>query len=88
MWRNTAKPARLGLGFVKPDARLSFFLLIFAFHMREWTAILAGVAILVFWGIEKMGFRLEASFLLLRSWFGGRERASTRSLVPKLWYFF
>lgn len=78
MWRNTAQPARIGLGFIKVDAKLSFFLLIFIFHIREWTFIMVSVLILVFWIVEKFGLSLEAALAFLRMSIGGWERSVSR----------
>lgn len=87
MWRHSAKPARIGLGFVKLDARLVVFFLIFLFHMRKWTAIMAGIFVLIFWIIEKFGMTMEAVFRVIRVWIGGPRRVAVREWVARIQYF-
>jgi len=84
MWRNTAKPAKIGFGPIKVDAKLSFFLLVFVFHIREWTAIMAGTLILIFWTIEKFGLSLSATLAFLRMTAGGWERTVSRPWRQRL----
>ena len=87
MWRDTARPARIGLHFVKPDARLSVFLLLFFLHTREWTAGTAGAAALFFVAAEKLGFGFETVFLALRAIVIGRVRPAVREWIPRSWFF-
>lgn len=88
MWRDTARPARIGLHFVKTDARLSVFLLLFFLHTREWTAAVAGSAALFFVAAEKLGFGFETVFLALRAVVLGRSRPGSREWVPRSWFFY
>ena len=88
MWRDTARPARIGLHFVKPDARLSVFLLLFFLHVREWTAGVAGLAALFFVAAEHLGFGFETVFLALRAVLVGRIRPAAREWIPRSWFFY
>lgn len=87
MWRDTARPARIGFPGVKPDARLSVFLLVFCLHTKEGTAVLAGIATLFFVAAEKFGFGFETVFLALRALLVGRVRPASREWIPRSWYF-
>ena len=88
MWRDTARPARIGIPVVKPDARLSLFLLLFALHMKEWTAAVAGTAAVFFAAAEHLGFGFETVFLALRAVAVGRIRPASREWIPRSWFFY
>lgn len=88
MWRDTARPAKIGLGLMKVDARLSFFLLFFIFHIREWTAILSVSLIALFWLIEKFGLTFDVALLFLRAFMVGKSRVVSLSWTPFMRYYF
>ena len=87
MWRDTARPARIGLHIVKPDARLSVFLLVFFLHTKEWTAGVLGLATVFFVAAEKLGLGFETVFLALRAIVIGRVRPAVREWIPRSWFF-
>ena len=88
MWRDTARPARIGLLIVKPDARLSVFLLVFFLHTKEWTAGVLGLATVFFVAAEKLGLGFETVFLALRAVAVGRIRPAAREWIPRSWFFY
>ena len=88
MWRDTARPARIGLLIAKPDARLSVFLLLFFLHMKEWTAAASGLATVFFVAAERLGFGFETVFLAMRSLVIGRIRPAAREWIPRSWFFY
>lgn len=88
-WRDTARPAVIGLGFIKVDASLSFFLLIFLFHIKEWTAILSVSMMLLFGVVSMFGLSTETAFLMARAFLGGgKRRVVTRPWMGTMQYFF
>lgn len=69
-WRNTQKPVR----FFFLDARGLLGFLLFLFHARDWTFIVAAFLILFFWFLERKGLTFEASIRAFRSWILGATR--------------
>lgn len=69
-WRDTMREPRL----VIFDARVVFFFLILAVHLRVWTAILLVSAMLVFWLVERAGYRFPSAMRAIRSTFAGTHR--------------
>lgn len=88
MWRDTARSARIGLHLVRPDARLSVFLLLFFLHTREWTAAVTGLATVFFVAAEQLGFGFETVFLAMRAIVIGRIRPAVREWIPRSWFFY
>lgn len=69
-WRDTMREPRL----VIFDARVVFFFLILAVHLRVWTAVLLVAAMLVFWLVERAGYRFPSAVRAVRSTFAGVQR--------------
>ena len=56
------------------DARLVFFVVLFAFHIRWWTFILLATAICGFTAASQLNYSIEALIRLLRSRLVGGAR--------------
>ena len=64
------------------DARLVFFAGLPILHFRIWTVLLFVVALVVFWLIERAGYRLPSALRALRSSLAG----SARPAMPRSFY--
>ncbi len=69
-WRNTMKPAR----FFAVDARSAIAILLVLVHARYYTFAIAIIAMVVFWIVERLGYRFEAALRALRNWFVAPDR--------------
>ncbi len=56
------------------DARLVFFFLLLAVHLAVWTAVLLLAAMLVFWLVERAGYRFPSALRTIRATFAGHRR--------------
>lgn len=70
MWRDTARPARLG----PVDGRAVLAILVWMFHMRMWTFYLALGVIVVLWLVERKGFSVMVALRAIGSRLAGRVR--------------
>jgi intracellular multiplication protein IcmT len=77
-WRETARIPRI----LFMDARSLVPLLIFFFHMRLWTFVVAIVGITLFAILERLGFTLEILLRLIRVKVIGGYKPVTD---PNLW---
>lgn len=71
-WRDSARSAR----FFLVDARAAFPILLFLLHIRIWTAILAGVAIVFFGILEHFGFTVPVFLRYVRTVLSGPRKIS------------
>ena len=72
-WRDALLPVR----FFSLDARVTPFIALAILHLRLWTALLAALAILAFWLMQRSGLRLEAMpRLALSLWRGPKIPAN------------
>ena len=78
LWRYTMRSPRLTMF----DARLVFFAGLPILHFRIWTVLLFVVALVVFWLIERAGYRLPSALRALRSSLAG----SARPAMPRSFY--
>lgn len=69
-WRYTMKNPRLAIF----DARLIFFVALLFLHLRVWTALLLVIGILLFWGMERYGYRFSSSIRGVRARLAGPVR--------------
>lgn len=69
-WRDTMRPAR----FLGIDARIFVLLLLFIFHMKLWTFILAVSGVLALRAIEARGLTLPAAARWVRAFLAGKKR--------------
>ena len=69
-WRDSQRSAR----FFMFDAKASFAIIVFLFHMRLWTLIFALVVMLVFWALERKGLNFITSLRVLRMFLIGKNR--------------
>ncbi|WP_210346935.1 IcmT/TraK family protein [Aminobacter sp. SR38] len=69
-WRDSMREPRLMIF----DARLVFFFLLLAVHLALWTAILLLAAMLVFWLVERAGYRFPSALRTIRATFAGQRR--------------
>jgi intracellular multiplication protein IcmT len=69
-WRDSARNVR----FFIMDFRATFPLLIFLFHVRLWTFILAVITTLFFAALERYGFTLEVFMRWLRAYIAGPRK--------------
>lgn len=69
-WRNSMREPRLMIF----DARLVFFFLLLAVHLAVWTAVLLLAAMLVFWLVERAGYRFPSALRTIRATFAGHRR--------------
>ena len=69
-WRYAMARPRLTLF----DARLVFFLILFAFHIRWWTFILLVTAVCGFTAASQLNYSAESLWRLLKCRITGRER--------------
>jgi intracellular multiplication protein IcmT len=76
-WRDTARTPRLG--FV--DARISYAVLIFCFHISMATFVIVVMAALVFGIVERLGYSFEVLLRRLRIRLVGRRRIAVDPLV-------
>lgn len=68
------------------DARIVASLALVIFHLRWWTASILLANIVLFWLIERYGYRFPSAFRALRSFLAGnvrfaRQRSRYRQLV-------
>ncbi len=70
LWRDTMREPRMVLF----DARIVFFFLLLAAHLAVWTFVLLLAAIVVFWFVERAGFRFPSALRVVRSTFAGVRR--------------
>ncbi|MBB4000098.1 IcmT/TraK family protein [Aureimonas pseudogalii] len=69
-WRYTMKNPRLAIF----DARLIFFVVLLFLHLRVWTALLLFIGILLFWAMERYGYRFSSSIRGIRARLAGPIR--------------
>lgn len=69
-WRDTMREPRL----IIFDARVVFFFIILAVHLRVWMAVLLVSALFVFWLVERAGYRFPSAMRAIRSTFAGSHR--------------
>ena len=69
-WRYTMKNPRLAIF----DARLIFFVVLLFLHLRVWTALFLAIGILLFWGMERYGYRFSSSIRGVRARLAGPVR--------------
>ncbi|WP_320109284.1 IcmT/TraK family protein [Brucella sp. JSBI001] len=69
-WRDSMREPRLMIF----DARLVFFFLLLAVHLAVWTAVLLLAAMLVFWLVERAGYRFPSALRTIRATFAGHRR--------------
>ncbi len=80
-WRNSQKPVR----FFMLDARAFLAILLFLVHVRIWTLVLAILAMLVFWFLERRGLTFGASLRAFRCWILSRDRpANHRHVIRRM----
>ncbi|MBV8548096.1 MAG: IcmT/TraK family protein [Alphaproteobacteria bacterium] len=80
-WRNSQKPIR----FFMLDARSFLSVVLFLFHARLWTLVLALIVMLVFWVMEQRGLTFESSLRAIRCWLLGRNRPANSRLAVRRW---
>lgn len=71
-WRDTARSAR----FFFVDYRAAFPLLLFLLHIKVWTFVLALVATLSLYALERYGYTVPVFLRLVRSWLAGSRKYS------------
>ena len=69
-WRDSARTVRFWI----VDYRACFSLMIFIFHIRLWTFLLAIIAIIFFVMIERFGFTVSVFGRWLRSYIAGPRK--------------
>ena len=69
-WRDSARTVRFWI----VDYRACFPLMIFIFHIRLWTFLLAIIAIIFFVMIERFGFTVSVFGRWLRSYIAGPRK--------------
>lgn len=80
-WRDSQKPIR----FFMLDARSFLSVVLFLFHARLWTLVMALIVMVIFWIMEQRGLTFEASLRAIRCWILGRYRpANSRHAARRL----
>jgi intracellular multiplication protein IcmT len=69
-WRETGRYPK----FFFVDARALFPLVVFLFHMSEWTFKVAGIGIAVFWALNMAGITPPTALRIVRVYLVGRYR--------------
>lgn len=69
-WRDSGRSAR----FFFVDYRAAFPLLLFLLHIKLWTFILALLAVLCLYGLERYGYTVPVFLCLVRTWFSGPKK--------------
>ncbi len=69
-WRDSSRPAQFWIF----DARATFPLVLFIFHIKMWTFVLAIIAMIFFALLNKYGFSIPVFWRWLRSTVAGKRR--------------
>jgi intracellular multiplication protein IcmT len=80
LWRDTIREPRLMIF----DARLIFFFLLLGVHLALWTFLLLCAAILIFWLVERAGYRFPSALRAVRATFAGSHRPARHKGLYRL----
>lgn len=69
-WRDSARPSKLFMF----NSTATFPLLLFLFHIRMWTFIVAIMVMLFLTAIERYGFTITVFFRWLRTFVAGKRK--------------
>ena len=83
-WRNTQRPVR----FFMLDARAFLAIALFLVHARLWTFVLAILAMVAFWFLERRGLTFESSLRAFRCWILGKRRPANHRQSTRRWIDF
>jgi len=75
-WRDSQRSTR----FFFFDAKASFPVVLFLFHMRLWTLIFAFIVMLLFWGLERKGLNFTTAMRTIRGLVIGKYRPKSYKL--------